>query len=57
MFQFYLHIILIAFILLIVFSCFGGYIGRYIFYTFCLMYSLKKVFEQTELFLFDIFML
>ena len=29
------------------FVCFWSYSGRYSFYTFCLMGSLKKVFEQT----------
>ena len=45
-----LHFIFIAFILLlIVLLCFWSYSGRYSFYTFCLMHSLKKVFEQTEI--------
>ena len=46
------------------FACFWSYSGRYSFYTFCLMDSLKKVFEQTEIQLvlykeciFEIFML
>ena len=45
-----LHFVFIAFILLlIVLLCFWSYSGRYSFYTFCLMHSLKKVFEQTEI--------
>ena len=44
-----LHFIFIAFILfLIVILCFWSYSGRHSFYTFRLMHSLKKVFEQTE---------
>ena len=36
-------------LLLIVLLCFWSYLGRYSFYTFCLMHSHKKVFEQTEI--------
>ena len=36
-------------VLLIVLLCFWSYVGRYSFYTFCLMHNLKKVFEQTEI--------
>ena len=44
-----LHFVFIAFILLlIVLLCFWSYSGRYSFYTFCLMHSLK-VFEQTKI--------
>ena len=45
-----LHFIFIAFILILTFLlCFWSCSGRYSFYTFCLMHSLKKVFEQTEI--------
>ena len=45
-----IHFIFIASILsLIVLFCFWSFSGRYSFYTFCLMHSLKKVFKQTEI--------
>ena len=34
---------------LIVLLSFWSYLGRYSFYTFCLIHSLKKVFQQTEI--------